>query len=124
MSASADGDRTDAGAGQTGPGRGDGTGGARRVPRLFPSDLPPGRRRVYGAVLAFYLAATAGLVWPIYAQFSGIRPLVLGMPLSLFYVVLWVVASFLVLLGLYLWEGRRGDDDGRARPPGSPRGEG
>lgn len=78
--------------------------------RLFPSGLTPGQRRVYGAVLAFYLAVTAGLVWPAYAAFADIRPLVLGMPLSLVYVVLWVVASFLVLLALFLWEGRREAD--------------
>lgn len=77
------------------------------LPRLFPSHLTPRQRRVYGAVLAFYLATTAGLVWPVYAEFAGVRPLVLGMPFSLFYVVVWVVASFLVLLGVYLWEERR-----------------
>lgn len=80
--------------------------------RLFPSDLTPGERRVYGAVLAFYLATTVGLVWPAYAAFADIRPLVLGVPFSLFYVVLWVVASFLVLLGVYLWEDRRERDEG------------
>lgn len=105
-----------------GAGSGDEVGGA--APRLFPSGLTPARRRVYAAVLVFYLALTAGLVWPVYAEFAGIRPLVLGMPFSLFYVVLGVVASFLVLLGVYLWEGRRegraGGTGGADAPPGHP----
>lgn len=84
--------------------------------RLFPSHLTRRQRRVYRGVLVFYLAATVGLMWPVYAQFAGIRPLVLGMPLSLAYVVGWVVASFLVLLGVYAWEGRR---ETSARPEGS-----
>lgn len=91
--------------------------------RLFPSDLDGRRRRVYRAVLAFYLAATAGLVWPVYAAFGGIRPAVLGIPFSLFYVIVWVVASFLVLLGLYLWEGRlegAGEDPGAAADGDGP----
>lgn len=100
--------------------------------RLFPSDLDGRRRRVYRAVLVFYLAATAGLVWPVYAAFGGIRPVVLGIPFSLFYVIVWVVASFLVLLGLYLWEGRLegdGEDRGAAAggdgpDPSAPRTEG
>lgn len=91
--------------GGPGPGRADGGF------RLFPSHLDAGRRRVYRAVLVFFLAATAGLVWPVYAAFGGIRPRLLGIPFSLFYVIVWVVASFVVLLGLYLWEGGR--DDGR-----------
>lgn len=87
--------------------------------RLFPSDLDDRRRRVYRAVLAFYLAATAGLVWPVYAAFGGIRPELLGLPFSLVYVILWVVASFVVLLGLYSWEGR--GDDGAPEGGGAPR---
>lgn len=88
---------------------------ARGAPRLFPTHLEPGERRVYAAVALFYLATTVALVWPVYARFGSIRPMVLGMPFSLVYVVLWVLASFLVLLALFLWEGRRGD---RPRPDG------
>lgn len=102
----------------TGPPPGD-DGPADGGFRLFPSGLDDRRRRVYLAVLVFYLAATVGLVWPVYAAFGGIRPTVLGIPFSLLYVVLWVVASFLVLLALFLWEGRR--DDAAPEGGGAPR---
>jgi hypothetical protein len=48
-------------------------------------------------------------MWPIYPLFSDIRPILFGMPLSLFYLVLVIAAVFSVMLALFLWEGR--DDD-------------
>ena len=78
-------------------------------PRFFPSDLPPDARRVYAAATAFFVAVFLALVWPVYALFSGIRPRILGLPLSLAWVVGWVVAGFLALLAVHLWEARRGD---------------
>ena len=84
-----------------------------RKPKIFGSHLTPGERRVYGAVALFYVAAALGMTWPVYELFNHARPLVLGMPMSLFYLACWVVASFLVLLALFQWEGRRsGGDDG------------
>ena len=85
----------------------------RETPRFFPTDLSARERRIYGALTLFFVLVFLALTWPVYALFSGIRPLVLGMPFSLFYVVVVLVVSFLVLLGLYLWEDRRGhlDDD-------------
>ena len=58
---------------------------------------------------AFFVAVFLALVWPVYALFSGIRPRILGLPLSLAWVVGWVVAGFLALLAVHLWEARRGD---------------
>ncbi len=58
------------------------------------------------AVALFFLAAFAALVWPVYSYFGGARPLILGIPQSLFYVSAWLLASFLVLLALYLYEER------------------
>jgi hypothetical protein len=81
--------------------------------RLFSSHLTRGERRVYGAVVAFYVLATLGMIWPGYVPFSGARPLVLGLPLSLFYLACFVVASFVVLLALYRWEIRREERDDR-----------
>ncbi len=56
--------------------------------------------------VVFILIAFAALVWPIYGLFGNERPLLLGMPQSLFYVACWLVASFVVLLALYLHEER------------------
>lgn len=44
------------------------------------------------------------MMWPIYPYFSRVHPLMLGMPFGLFYLVCLLVLSFLVLLGVYLWE--------------------
>jgi len=75
--------------------------------RLFGSHLTRTQRRVYGAVLLFYLAAFAAMVWPVMTLFNRVRPLVLGMPFSLFFIASVVVASFLVQLALFRWEQRQ-----------------
>lgn len=77
-----------------------------------PPDPRPGRAR--RATAAFFLLVLLALVWPVYPHFSGIRPLVLGMPFSLYYVLVLLAGAFAVLLGIFLWEGRHGrGDDGR-----------
>ena len=80
--------------------------------RIFGSHLDRSQRLVYGAVMVFYLVAAVAMTWPVYAVFGSARPLVLGMPFSLFYLACWVMASFGVLLALFFWEQRRepGDD--------------
>ena len=57
-------------------------------------------------VAAFCLAAFASVVWPVYSWFGSIEPVVLGVPFSLFYLVLVITTVFLVMLGLFLWEDR------------------
>lgn len=63
-------------------------------------------KRARRAVALFFVLAFAALIWPIYEFFGGARPLILGIPQSLFYVSSWLVASFLALLALYLYEER------------------
>lgn len=88
----------------------------RRRPRFFPSDQDPSRRRVYAAAVSFFVVVFLAVTWPVYARFAGIEPRMLGLPLSLAWVVGWVLASFLGLLALYLWEERNGEDmDPRGR---------
>ena len=62
--------------------------------------------RARRAAAVFFLLAFVGLIWPVYSLFGNERPILLGMPQSLFYVAVWLVASFLVLLALYLHEER------------------
>lgn len=83
-----------------------------RTPRFFPSDLDPKERLVYGAVTAAFAVLLLLLVWPLFVPLNRIRPFVLEMPFSLFAVTAGVVLSFFLLLGLYVWEGRRGDGGG------------
>jgi len=83
----------------------------RRI-RIFGSHLSRGQRRVYGAVAVFYVVAAIGMTWPVYSLFSRARPLVLSMPFSLFYLACFVIASFAILLALFLWEQRQlGEED-------------
>jgi hypothetical protein len=54
-----------------------------------------------------FAALTAALVWPVYPMFSGIRPLIFGLPLSLAYIVIVLLAMFAALIWLYLGEEER-----------------
>lgn len=81
--------------------------------RLFPSRLDRTARRVYGAVVLFFAGVFLALLWPVYPLFAAARPLIAGLPLSLFYLASILVVCFLVLFGLYRWEAASGRlDDG------------
>jgi len=64
---------------------------------------------VHKIVAAFFVLVLAAMMWPIHPFFSRIHPMVFGMPFSLFYLVILITISFLVLLGLYLWESRESE---------------
>ena len=55
---------------------------------------------------AFSLAALSALIWPVYSFFGTIEPFVLGIPFSLFYLVILIGVVFSVMLALFVWEGR------------------
>ncbi len=67
------------------------------------------KRRIYAAVILYFLVVFGAMMWPIYPFFSRITPMLLGIPFSLFYLVALLGLSFLVLLALYLWEANRGE---------------
>jgi hypothetical protein len=62
------------------------------------------RTKVYRVVVVYFILVFAAMMWPIYPYFSRIHPIILNIPFSLFYLVILIIASFLVLLALYLWE--------------------
>lgn len=81
--------------------------GRERLPGglvLFPPGTPPAKKRRRRLFVAVYLAVVAMLVWPVYPVFSGVYPLILGLPLSLAWVVLALAISFVALAALYLTE--------------------
>ena len=84
--------------------------------KLFASHLTRTQRRVYGAVFAFYVLLFFAMVPPLYDLFNRARPLVLGMPLSLFYLAVIISSSFLVLLALFLWESSEQAEDRPEEP--------
>jgi TRAP-type C4-dicarboxylate transport system permease small subunit len=62
---------------------------------------------------AFLIAYTVFLTWPGMEVANRATPRILGLPLSFFWVVLWVASAFFVLLVLHLAENREreeGDD--------------
>ena len=63
-------------------------------------------KRVRRLAALFFVLAFCALIWPVYPRFADARPLILGMPLSLFYVAVWLVICFLALLALFVFEER------------------
>ena len=79
-----------------------------RRPRVLSRSLTSRQRRVYLAATLWFLLVAVGSTWPGFLPFNRIRPLVLGMPLSLFYLGALAVLSFGVGVALRLWEMREG----------------
>jgi len=73
---------------------------------FFGQPASPGFRRRRLAFAGLLIAAALALVWPVYSFFAGTFPLILGLPLSLAWVLLWLLLVFLGLVGLY-WGDRR-----------------
>ncbi len=69
--------------------------------QLFPPGTDPGKRRRRLIFVAICFAITACLIWPIYPLFSGVQPLILGLPLSFAWVVMDLALIFVALLWLY-----------------------
>ena len=76
--------------------------------RMFSSKLDAKERLVYGVVTLVFVGTFFALQWPIYTWFSRVRPFVMGMPFSLVYLIFLLLVCFFALLGLFLWEDRRG----------------
>ncbi len=50
-------------------------------------------------------------MWPVYSWFSRIRPMILGVPFSLAYLISLLLLVFFTMLGLYIWEDKNGEID-------------
>ncbi len=68
---------------------------------LFRPGTDPARRRRRQVFLIVYLVVAALLTWPIFPRFSGIRPLVFGLPFSLAWVIMALAVMFAALVWLY-----------------------
>lgn len=65
------------------------------------------RRHRIGFWVAFAVLLLS--IWPLYPWIAGIRPLVLGMPFSMFWLVLMIAAVFFTFLTLFAKD--REDDE-------------
>lgn len=73
---------------------------------LFRPGTDPARRRRRLIFLAIYVLVAASLVWPIFPLFSGVHPLIFGLPFSLAWVILALGVMFTVLFWLFRSEHR------------------
>lgn len=71
---------------------------------LFPPGTDPAKRRRRLIFVAICCAVTAFLIWPIYPLFSGVQPMILGLPLAFAWVVMDLGLIFVALLWLYRTE--------------------
>ncbi|MEE8524666.1 MAG: hypothetical protein V3T72_12100 [Thermoanaerobaculia bacterium] len=68
---------------------------------FFPPGTDPRRRRRRTLFAAVYVVAAVMVTWPVYSLFSGTFPLILGLPLSLAWILLALTVIFCALLWLY-----------------------
>ena len=68
---------------------------------LFPPHTSPGHRRRRLVFVVILIVTSLALIWPVYSLFSGIYPLILGLPLSLAWIVLWLAVMMAALIWLY-----------------------
>lgn len=54
--------------------------------------------------------ASLSIMWPVYPLFSGIEPLIFGLPVSFAWIILWVIISFAALYALYLSDNKQESD--------------
>jgi len=52
--------------------------------------------------LAIFILLQLGLIWPVYPLFSGIEPMILGLPLSFAWIIFMLIGCFLLLLWYFL----------------------
>jgi hypothetical protein len=72
--------------------------------------------RIRIAILGFFLLYLLAVTWPVGTWFASAEPFVLGLPLSFFWPIVWIVLGFLALVVLDRTEAAARDDDPEARP--------
>ena len=68
---------------------------------FFTDRASPSTRRRRITFMIIVLVAGLAVVAPVYPLFSGIRPLILGLPLSFAWVILWLAIVFAALVWTY-----------------------
>lgn len=68
---------------------------------FFRPETPLGHKRRRFLFVVILMVAAVALVWPVYSLFSGIYPLILGLPLSMAWIALWLTVVFVALVWLY-----------------------
>ena len=80
---------------------------------FFPEGTPPAKRRRRLFFITVWLGVAAMVTWPLFAPFAGAEPLILGLPLSLAWIILAVLTIFFALLVLHMAEENAEADEAR-----------
>lgn len=83
------------------------SGGSRTLIQIGSHTLRA--NRVFILIVAFL--ASLSIMWPGYPLFANIEPLILGLPLSFAWIILWVVLMFIALLLLYFSDNKDEETD-------------
>lgn len=81
--------------------------GIRKLPKgpvFFTRDASTPYRRtriIFVLIIGLAILMTG---WPLYPYFSSIYPLVLGLPFSLAWIILWLAVSLVALIILFITE--------------------
>jgi len=65
---------------------------------LFPTDVTPEERKRKIFWLLFFVVVFCAQVWPIYMIGNRVCPLILGMPFSMAWIVLWIIIELIGLI--------------------------
>ena len=84
---------------------------------FFTSASSEGHRRRRGLFVVAYLVAGSMVLWPVYPLFAGAKPQILGLPLSIAWVVLALATIFVALVWFYANDDdpRSADDEGAVK---------
>ncbi|NJL28174.1 MAG: hypothetical protein HC897_09920 [Thermoanaerobaculia bacterium] len=73
---------------------------------FFRPGTPNAFRRRRWIATVFFLIAGSLVIWPVYPFFAGASPQILGLPLSLAWIVIALLTVFVTLLWLFRHEER------------------
>ncbi|WP_456426588.1 hypothetical protein [Rhodocaloribacter sp.] len=68
---------------------------------FFSPHASPKHRQRRIVFVSLVVTALLALIWPVYTLAAGVFPLVLGLPLSLAWVVFWLLVVFAALIRLF-----------------------
>lgn len=73
---------------------------------VFKKGTPPEKKRGLIGFLIYFIVVVLATVWPIYLIGNRVEPYVLGMPFSMFWIAMCVMAGLVGMIFLYRFEKR------------------
>lgn len=73
-------------------------------PVFFRADTTHRERRAYILFLLLFITALVAITWPVYTLINRADIIIIGLPLNLFWLILWKATIFVGLVFLYRFE--------------------